>query len=1296
MATPEEINDTLSQLREGLLQLAEAVKSTTDVETDAEKHARLALEEEKRNDVDRENIRRRQRVADEAAINEELKNLGLRKKSSGETEKLEDTHRKIIDEVNKAIRATGGAFALMDDAAIENWKTTERQNAAVTNQIESIKRQIETSVALTATQYQSIAATQNALKEKQREIELQSLAATVGERQAAAFEESIFSIEKQTASLFEYDATQADAIRTANMALKEKQREVEASKNLGDVSLRQKESFQETIGKLKNQLDSTVKLTDQQYKEINAVEQSIRIRNKEINEIKNAGKNLADMVGRVKDVGSALEVLKEKQLAAAEGNATATAGIIAKFQLFNIGLGLATNAFDLLVAGIKGYYEGILATQRALYAGERGEKLAQAANIAMYKAMAAQAKSSGDSLINLGKEAAAAGVAISFMIPGSFLFKAGIAAAGLAVGGLTAAMGAAEKVAGELAERQAEVLEMYAEQMDALFNGFSELGKASMIGARGMEGLYDNLHKVGFTVKEFDKLNKVLQANSRDMKMFGVTASNGVDKFVEVASGLVYGELGHTLRMMGISTEEMLDHQAKYMAQQARFGMLQNKSIDQLIKGTSDYIIELDKTAALTGASRKDQEESMKYVMANEKLRAGMLVEEEKAKRTGDYTVLKQMQQAANLASKLYDAGQKRAATGAAEYYGAGKKVTGLESAEFAATFKATIRDLNEGRKSDTTLYLQSTKEAYDAAGRVAGSRRYGANTEGLLGDTTQSIVDARKLTQSIEQAAKERGIKEGTPEFEKLVKELGQRAATDKNTAEQVAKREAARDAALKQDDAVRNKDLSAIIGDLGKPANMMVNAGNSMLSAGKSILDAGKYMWNATFGGEKGEAENLTRNIMVKDEAITEASERVDLAKKKLEKKNLSDKEKKEAEEDLKVWTDQVAMLKKQKAQMVEERRIHQDISAIQKQRDEKQSEITKQTQLRKETLLLKQNKEKAEEMAKYDKEVASGTRRSSASERTAKEQALNKRFQDELKKLDNDTNAAYRNIADSNEIKEKIANLNNELKELKLKGPSTGSAQTFGGGKTASGGTIGLAGGSAISSSNEQLKEAGLRLKSGDVQKEGSKVDPKLLEIAKQAQANIPGFLYFSAFNDNFHQEKSPTSKHTDGLAFDFTVNPGRGKTKPSKEDSDNIIKMLKDMGVDSVINEYDNPSSKATGGHFHAELAMPKAYDGGLFDGPKAGYPVELHGREAIVPLPDPSSKISVETTASAAAKAPLNSILTSDNNSSSAMSNMSAQILEDLYNLMEDKFDSMIATIKDGNDISDKLLKYSRV
>ena len=232
----------------------------------------------------------------------------------------------------------------------------------------------------------------------------------------------------------------------------------------------------------------------------------------------------------------------------------------------------------------------------------------------------------------------------------------------------------------------------------------------------------------------------------------------------------------------------------------------------------------------------------------------------------------------------------------------------------------------------------------------------------------------------------------------------------------------------------------------------------------------------------------------------------------------------------------------------------------------------------------------------------------------------------------------------------------------------------------------------GGSVISSNNAQLKDAGLRIKTGDVQKEGSKIDPQLLEIAKQAQANIPGFMYFSGFNDQYHQENSPSSQHTKGLAFDFTVNPGRGKSKPSKEDSEQIIKMLKDMGITSVTNEYDKPSAKATGGHFHAELAMPGAYDGGLFDGPKSGYPVELHGREAIVPMPDPSAKIKIES--NSPDKEALSSVVSNTNNSvsESATNTRTNDMIAELMEMMTVKMDDMIGKLDQGNTYSDKLVK----
>lgn len=252
----------------------------------------------------------------------------------------------------------------------------------------------------------------------------------------------------------------------------------------------------------------------------------------------------------------------------------------------------------------------------------------------------------------------------------------------------------------------------------------------------------------------------------------------------------------------------------------------------------------------------------------------------------------------------------------------------------------------------------------------------------------------------------------------------------------------------------------------------------------------------------------------------------------------------------------------------------------------------------------------------------------------------------------------------------------------------GPTTGVGPE-GGSKPAGGAGGSTPAGPGTSSGltgNAQLKAAGLKIKEGDVQAPGAHVDPKLIEIAKQAQASIPGFNYFSSFNDNYHNEKSKGSQHTKGLAFDFTVNPGEGKSKPSKEDSEKIMSMLQGMGLSNILNEYDNPSEKATGGHFHAELKMPGAFDGGLFDGPKAGYPVELHGREAIVPMPDPSSKIKIET--NSPDKEPLSSVV---NNSSNSTFN-TTDMMSDIFAMMSSKMDDMISALDKGNSYSDKLVK----
>jgi hypothetical protein len=96
------------------------------------------------------------------------------------------------------------------------------------------------------------------------------------------------------------------------------------------------------------------------------------------------------------------------------------------------------------------------------------------------------------------------------------------------------------------------------------------------------------------------------------------------------------------------------------------------------------------------------------------------------------------------------------------------------------------------------------------------------------------------------------------------------------------------------------------------------------------------------------------------------------------------------------------------------------------------------------------------------------------------------------------------------------------------------------------------------------------------------------------------------------------------------------------------------------------------------HFSAATSedgsLLKAMDGGIFDGPKSGYDVELHGREAIVPLNNVS-------------KDPLSSMSGVD---------QLAGMTKAMMQMMEDKFDAMIDKLTASNDIQDKLLRNSMV
>lgn len=145
-------------------------------------------------------------------------------------------------------------------------------------------------------------------------------------------------------------------------------------------------------------------------------------------------------------------------------------------------------------------------------------------------------------------------------------------------------------------------------------------------------------------------------------------------------------------------------------------------------------------------------------------------------------------------------------------------------------------------------------------------------------------------------------------------------------------------------------------------------------------------------------------------------------------------------------------------------------------------------------------------------------------------------------------------------------------------------------------------------------------GLTIKEGDVQAQGSKVSPKLIDMAKQVQANLPNFAYFSGFNDKYHQEKAPASSHVKGTAMDFVLSQ-----RPSVKDGQEIEKYLKQMGASYVQDEYNFPSPGATGDHIHAQI--PGYADGGLAVTPQIAMVAEK-GPEAMIPLVNGAIPLSI--------------------------------------------------------------------
>lgn len=224
------------------------------------------------------------------------------------------------------------------------------------------------------------------------------------------------------------------------------------------------------------------------------------------------------------------------------------------------------------------------AAAAAMYNGEKGMK-------AYNKSIDAGA----DAVTALAATAGAAAVAFGVMTGG--------------VGFLVAAVGLAAKGLAEYAKAANE-------QSDALFNSYQKLSRIGAAGADSLQGIYDDMQKLGLGVQDLDKFLSVVASGSKELAMMSGSVYRGRKAYADISAGMDKFKL--SLLNSGMTQDEINEGTMDYLRLQSRAGLTQKKSVDQLAESTTAYLKEQDALTQLIGLSRKEQSDQRERLRNDE------------------------------------------------------------------------------------------------------------------------------------------------------------------------------------------------------------------------------------------------------------------------------------------------------------------------------------------------------------------------------------------------------------------------------------------------------------------------------------------------------------------------------------------------------------------------------------------------------------------------------------------------------------------------------------------------------
>ena len=771
------------------------------------------------------------------------------------------------------------------------------------------------------------------------------------------------------------------------------------------------------------------------------------------------------------------------------------------------------------------------------------------------------------SLDEMGKAVTAASAAIALLMPGGVLMKGLVLAVGAATNSLIGLTKAANKMS------------------DDLFKGYTGLAKSGAAASDGMSGVFRGAQKLGLGMDQLGSYVQLVNDNAKDLATFGGTVFEGRKRFEDM--GKAMEPYRQQLMAAGYTQEEINDASMQYLRLQTRIGQTQNLTTQQLADGAKKYLFEQEALTKITGMTRQEQEQALEAARSQQRFRAKL----EEMRASGDE---KQIAAAAEMEAtyKMLYKYNKEAAQGF------GDVSTGMIGSEAAIKFH--MATLGEGAQvADKMAKSQmGAVEGFEVIGKSIGATAKQFNMlaqagafEDVFGNFAGAvdlgIAANRNLVEEYNKAREDmnkqrKGADEVTDQYtQRLIEQQKVMLSLQNSVFQLVGKSGELSDTFtdISKDMADIFEDLVPVLKEAIPVIKLLVKGLGMLVHAIATVVD---YIANPSklFGLSGNQAETTgSQGTLAGALSAGDLSAESAAIMGAVEGRAIGGP----------VSQGKPYVVGEKGPELFVPKNAGEIISS---------DAFTKMVKIS--DTLYDRTDNSYKQIIKFNTEILGDT------------QDLSKIADANL-----DREKAYSNFL-KEYLDTKTQYLKSDLETTKTNYElgSAGGAAAGGvgitGAPSAGGMGMSVGGGQGLKATSQQdLAGLGLKIKSGDVQAEGAGISPQLIQLAQAIQGSVPGFSYFSAFNDKFHNERASSSKHTQGRALDFALNYA-----PTKEQGAQIVNQLKAMGAGLVIDEYNNPSSQATAGHIHAEI--PAYANGGLIMKPQIAM-VGERGPEAVVPL-----------------------------------------------------------------------------